>query len=451
MTPDIAILRARVSCPVFVPTDEGFLAAVTGFNLGATYAPDAAVAVETEADIVEAVRFAGENDLLVAVQNTGHGANGAMHGGLLILTGALDAMTIDGGTATIGAGARWSSVVAAASQYGLTPIAGASPTVGVVGYLLGGGLGPLARSHGFSSDYVRSFRIVTGAGDLVTASPTDHADLFWALRGGKAGFGVVTSVDVELVALAEIYGGSLFFATEHIERALRGWIEWTHTADPDVSTSIAIIRFPPLDAVPEPMRGKTLLNLRFAYPGTNEDGERLAAPLRALAPVMMDMIGAMPTTKMGMIHNDPTDPSPGWVIGRMFARADDALATALIESVGPEVAAPFAATEIRHLGSATAVDVDGGSAVGGREGAFTLNVAAVPNPGATIPAIEAFWQAFSAAISPWLSPVTTINFAGEPAAADLKNSWSPAIFARIQEVQRAYDPAGSFAWGRKAG
>jgi len=447
MTLPLDDLRSRVSGAVLVPGDPDFLDAVTGFNLSATYAPDAAVAVASEADVVEAVRFANEHSLRVAIQATGHGASGRLDGGLLILTGGLGRVSVAHGVATIGAGASWSAVGEVAAPLGLIAITGSAPNVGAVGYLLGGGLGPLARSHGFSSDYVRGFRVVTGTGELVTANATDHPDLFWALRGGKTGFGVVTSVDVRLLPMTELYGGSLFFATEHIGAALRGWIDWTQTADPRVSTSVAIMRFPPFDVVPEVFRGKTMLNLRFAYPGTDEDGERLAAPLRSLAPVMMDVLGAMPTTKMGMIHNDPTEPSPSWVNGGMLTHADDELATAMLGNVGADVAAPFVAVELRHLGSRTTVDVEGGSAVGGRDAAFTLNVVAVPNPGASVPAIEQAWANLAADIAPWRSPVTTINFAGEPPADQLKNSWSPEIFGRLREVAKVYDPEGRFTWG----
>ncbi|MES2170364.1 MAG: FAD-binding oxidoreductase [Actinomycetota bacterium] len=450
MTP-LDDLRSRVTGTVLSPTDPGFTEAVTGFNLSATYAPDAAITVATEADVVEAVRYALDNDLRVSVQATGHGASGHIDGGLLIITSNLNDVSIDDDIATIGAGAQWAAVVEKAGPLGLTAINGSAPGVGAVGFLLGGGLGPLARSHGFGSDRVRSFRVVTGTGELVTASATDHPDLFWALRGGKAGFGVVTSVDVELVPLTEIYGGSLFFAEGDIEAALRGWIEWTHTAHPQVSTSLAILRFPPLDVIPEPLRGKTLLNLRFAYPGANDDGERLAAPLRALAPVMMDLVGAMPTTKMGMIHNDPTQPSPSWVIGGMLTHADDGLVGAVLAEVGAGVRSPFVALELRHLGNRTEVDVDGGSAVGGRDAAFALSVVAIPNHQLDVPAIEAAWQRLLAGIGPWKAPVTTINFAGEPSASEFAKSWPRDMFERLQEIASVYDPEGRFTWNRNAG
>src|SRR5699024_5987064 len=113
--------------------------------------------------------------------------------------------------ATIGAGVRWGAVVALGAEAGLAPITGSSTNVGVVGYLLGGGLGPLSRSHGFSSDFLRGATVVLASGEVVHASETENPDLLWALRGGKGGFGVVTSVEVELVPLPDLYAGALVF------------------------------------------------------------------------------------------------------------------------------------------------------------------------------------------------------------------------------------------------
>ena len=182
---DIAELRSRVSGTVLRPADEGFAAEVAGFNLAIEQTPDVAVVATSTADVVEAVLFARELALPVRVQSTGHGAHDRITEGVLVSTRRMASVKLDPATrvATIGAGARWSRVIAAGAPLGLAPIAGASSSVGVVGYLTGGGFGPLARSHGVSSDYVRGFTVVTGTGDVVEASATSNADLFWALRG----------------------------------------------------------------------------------------------------------------------------------------------------------------------------------------------------------------------------------------------------------------------------
>ena len=312
------------------PGDPGFDEEISGFNLAINHQPELVVAAESADDVVAAVALARERGLAVNVQSTGH-TDTAIEGGVLISTRHMDDFELDADAATarVGAGVRWATVVAAAAERGLAPITGSSPNVGVVGYLLGGGVGPLARSHGFSSDYLLGLTVVTGEGELVEADADHNPDLFWALRGGKVGLGIVTEVRLRLVELSALYAGALMFAEEDIERALKTWAAWTATADDQVTTSVAIMRFPPFEMVPEPLRGRNLLALRFAYPGSAEKGAELAQPLRDAAPVYIDMLGELPLNEVGRIHSDPTDPAPATVSGRLLTHIDAELADAV--------------------------------------------------------------------------------------------------------------------------
>ncbi len=349
---DVTELRAAVAGPVLLPGEPGFADEVVSWIRTFDHTPRVAVGATSAADVVAAVAFARDNALPVRVQATGHGSHSAITDGMLIVTKRMTAVSVDAETrtATIAAGAQWAAVVAAAADVGLAPIAGSASTVGAVGFLLGGGVGPLVRSYGFGSDHIERFEVVTARGELVTASPGDNPRLFWALRGGKAGLGIVTEVRVRLVELDTIYAGSLMFDADAIEPALRAWVDYTQTAEPTVSTSVAILRMPDLPFIPEPVRGRTLLALRFAYTGDEADaastivrGEQLAAGLRAAAPVYLDALGAMPAGEIARIHNDPTDPTVGWTLGRMFDSIDQDLATALLEHVGAGKDAPYVA------------------------------------------------------------------------------------------------------------
>lgn len=451
---NFSTLAARVSGPVLTPSDEGFAAEVLGHNLAFTHRPDVAVGAANAADVVEAVRFAAAHSLPVRVLSTGHGDHAPIIGGMLIITKRLDAVAIDPETrlATIGAGVAWGQVHDAAGPLGLTPVSGSSATVGVVGYTLGGGLGPLARSHGFTSDYVRSFSVVTAAGELVRASASEHPELFWALRGGKGGLGIVTELELELLPLATVYAGAMFFDTEHIEAVLHGWIEWTATAHDEVTTSVAIINFPPIEQVPEIFRGKQLLTLRFAYPGDPGEGQRLAAPLRSLAPSLLDTVDVLPTSLMRLIHTDPEDSGPSWSSGLLLGELDQGFAETLLSTVGPAGAAPIIAVELRHLGAATATDVAGTSAVGGRDSAFTLTVVGAPVPALFAEVIPAFHGGLVRSIEEWVSPETTINFAGEVHDREaFESAWPAPIFERLEAVRALYDPAALFTYGPPAG
>ena len=440
-------LQSRVAGPVRTPSDDGFIEAVSGFNLYFSNTPDAVVGVMSANDIVESVRFAAENDLTVSVQATGHGAHHLIDGGILLDTSRLDSVSIDQDArlAKIGAGTRWAAVVAAAAPLGLAPITGSSTNVGVVGYTLGGGLGPLARSHGFTSDYVRSARLVTPEGELVTASAEENPDLLWAIRGGKGGFGIVTEMTIELVELPSLYAGSVMFPEPVIESVLRTWIDYTKTADPRVTTSVAIYHFPDVEQLPPPMRGQTLAAVRFAFPGEANEGEKLAAPLRALSPVIMGQLGPLPLTDVALIHNDPADPGPGWSRGALLNDLDGDFAAALLGAVGPGT--PVMIAEIRHVGSATSHDVPSGSSVGGRASGYTLSLIGAPNPALFETVLPAASQQVLDAVAQWVSPETNINFAGTPDLDTFRAAWPPAIYERLEAIRAKYDPHGRMAYG----
>jgi hypothetical protein len=161
--------------------------------------------------------------------------------------------------------------------------------------------------------------------------PGARADLLWALRGGGEAPASSRSSRSDWWTSRSLYAGSLVFAEDDIAAVFRGWLEWTRTAHPRVTTSAAIVRFPPMrgprqfgEADPSP---------RFAYPGAASEGKRLAAPLRALGPA-----GERPPRDAAdghrPIHGDPTEPAPTWFTGAMLARIDDELATRVLAEVG---------------------------------------------------------------------------------------------------------------------
>ena len=239
---DLARLRERVQGTVYVRGDAGLAAEVACFNPAIRHDPDVVVAVVSEGDVAEAVRFARDHDLPVRVQATGHGSESAIVGGLIVSTRALDSIVVDAAARLVrlGAGVRWAPVIQEAAEHGLAPITGSSTSVGAVGYTLGGGLGPLARTHGFTADWVRGFRVVTAQGDIVTADADSHPELFWALRGGKGGLAVVTEMTLEVVPLTTLYAGSVFFEGDAIEPAFRAWVDWAAGLGEEATTSVVL-------------------------------------------------------------------------------------------------------------------------------------------------------------------------------------------------------------------
>ena len=271
-----------------------------------------------------------------------------------------------GRSARIGAGATWEPVLAATAPHGLAALCGSAPGVGVAGYLLGGGLGPLARSYGFSADHIEAVEVVTPADGRLIVTAESDPDLFWALRGGKGGLGVVTAVTIGLLPLAEVYGGALYFGAADVPAVLAAYAEWSPALPESTTASIALLRLPEADALPDAIRGRTVAHVRVASIDAPAKAERHLAALRAVAKPVLDTIGRLPYDRIGTIHADPVTPMPVANGSATLATLDAGAVAALLAAAGPGTDAPLASVEVRTLGGAAARPAAVPNAVGGR-------------------------------------------------------------------------------------
>jgi len=306
-TLDVRELRSNMVGEVVIPGDESWDEARRAWNLAVDQRPVAVAIPETVQDVVELVTYARDCGLQVAPQGTGHsaGALGSLAHTILLKMHKLRGVTIDPVTRTARAeaGTIWIEVVESAAEHGLAALAGSSPDVGVVGYTLGGGLSFLARKHGIGANQVTAVEIVTADGEHRRADRENDPDLFWAVRGGGGAFGVVTAIEFDLFPLTEVYAGILWFPVERAAEILRAWRDWTDEV-PDEMTSVGrILQLPPIEAIPEPVRGKSFVIVETIYcGGDHADGERLAAPLRALGPVMDTVTGDADREALAAAH-----------------------------------------------------------------------------------------------------------------------------------------------------
>ncbi len=211
---DTATLALAVAGSVLLPGDAGYDDERAVFNLNHELVPAVIVVAQSASDVQAAVAFAAGQHRPVLVKTTGHQMVGTARGSVLISTHRMNGVTIDavGRTAKVGAGAIWAEVVQKAAKAGLAPLNGSNPTVGVSGYTLGGGLSPtLGRAHGYAADHVRSLDVVTADGELRHVDAASEPELFWALRGGKGNFAVVTALEFDLFPVSRLYGGGIYF------------------------------------------------------------------------------------------------------------------------------------------------------------------------------------------------------------------------------------------------
>jgi hypothetical protein len=433
-------LRAALAGQVFVPGEAGYDQARRAWNLAVDQRPAVVVEASSAADVAQAVRYARARGIRIAPQGTGHGAGPLepLDGAMLLRTTRMRQVRIDPAarTARAGAGAVWQDVTVPAAQHGLAALAGSSPTVGVAGYTLGGGLGWLARRYGLAASSVTAAELVTPDGDLVRADADHEPDLFWAVRGG-GGVGVVTAVEMHLYPVRDLYAGDLFFPIQRAAEVLHAWREWTATVPDEITSMGHLVRLPPLPQLPEPLRGRAFAILEAAYLGDAGTGAELTQPLRRLGPEL-DTFATIAPPALGQLHMDPGQPAPFQGDGAFLSDFPAAAIDALVGLTGPDTGTLLTSVEVGHLGGALARPAPGGGAQPSINANYLLTaVGAAPTPDLAA-AVRAQAHAAKDALGPWRADYDYYNFAETPAPASAV--LPPASYRRLQEIKAAYDP-----------
>ncbi|MEV4611492.1 FAD-binding oxidoreductase [Kitasatospora sp. NPDC049258] len=443
-----AALRAAVLGPVLLAGEDGYDEERSGFELGVERRPEVIVGARGTADVIAAVRFAAARRMPVAVLATGHGPSAPMDGGVLVSTRRMTGVRVDplARTARIEAGTPWERVIHESAVHGLVPPSGAAPAVGAVSYLLGGGLGLLSRRYGTGSAHVVAFDLVTADGRLLQVSADRHPDLFWAVRGSKDNLGIVTSVEVRLFPVPEIYGGGLYFDGATARDVLEGYLARTAQLPDEVASSVLLMRFPDSPALPPALAGRHIAHVRLAFLGGAREGERHFAPLRETGRLLLDTIGPVALTETGTIHGDPTEPLHGVSRTLMVRRPDPAAIDAIIDLAGPDADAPYG-VELRHLAGALARPPAAPCAAGHYpEAEFNVYLTSALPPGAAPTVVDAAQQRLVDALAPWAVPELCVNFlvGADAAAGRVRSAYPPADYARLQAIKARYDPDNTF-------
>ena len=433
-------LTGRIQGAVFAPGSGGYDEERAGFQRHSPHRPAVVVRAAGERDVRAAVEFAAAQGKKVAVQASGHGLSRGIDGGVLISTRAMSGVRVDARarTAWVEAGASWRRVIDAAAPHGLAPLSGSSPGVGAVSYTLGGGVGLLARRFGFAADHVRRLDLVTADGRLRQVTAEGEPDLFWALRGGGGNFGVVTGMEIGLVPLARIFGGGLYFDVEQVPGVLDAWRRWTQTVPEEMTSAVAMLLFPDLPVIPQPLRGRYVAQLQIAYAGPAEQGRQMVQPLRALGPCLRDTLRELPYIESGTVFDEPDQPHAYRSVNLLLRELDpEALAT-LPELAGPP-APVMCVAGLRHLGGALARPPRVASAVGHRDAAYSLTVLSPVATGED----GAVAAAHREVLGPWNRQAIgrSLNVTYGPLAEDqVRTAFAPEGYRRLTELKAHFDP-----------
>ncbi|MFE6946458.1 FAD-binding oxidoreductase [Streptomyces chartreusis] len=446
---EVQQLANAVAGPVLVPGDDAYEDECGVYNLNNPLRPSIVVGATSARDVQTAIRFAVQRNMPIAVKATGHQMPVPGDAALLITTSRMTRVRVDKAsrTARVEAGVRWQQLLDESERHGLTALAGSASDVGVVGYILGGGQSPVrGRSLGYAADHVREIQLVTADGEIRTVSARVEAELFWALRGGKGNFGVVTAIEIDLFPATGFYGGGLYYAGEHMAEVLQVWSEWVPTLPEEMTSSVAVQRLPPLPELPDPLRGAFVLHVRIAYLGAPDEAERLIAPLRAIADPLLDDLTERPDRAIGAIHKDPPGPLPYYDRTVSLRELGRETVDALVALTGPDSGCSLVSVEIRALGGAFDRSPANGNAVPTRGVPFVAFAFGVGGPQDADDLRGQLNKVFTG-LEPWTGERRMVNFlsADEATTADgMRSVYGESRYARLATVKKLYDPANFF-------
>jgi FAD/FMN-containing dehydrogenase len=390
------------------------------------------------ADVIDAVRFARANGLLVAIRGGGHNVGGRAlcDDGLVIDLSGMKGIHVDpkARRARVQPGVLLGELDRETHVFGLAAATGVVSKTGVAGLTLGGGVGWLARKYGLACDNVISFEMVTADGEVLQVSADEHPDLFWALRGGGGNFGVVTSFEYRLHPVKMILGGLVVHARDSARDLLRFYRSFTQSAPDELATYAALLHTP--DGMPA-------AGIVTCYCGDLAEGERVIAPLRGFGRPLMDMIQPMPFPVMQTVFDAavPDGHHNYWKSSFLRELSDEAID--VIVRYANEASSPLSAVLIEQYGGAASRVGVHDTAFAQRQTQYDLGILSQW----TDPAESArhvkwardFWEAMSG----HGSGAYLLNFLGEESDATIKAAFG-ANYDRLVEVKTAYDPTNFF-------
>jgi FAD/FMN-containing dehydrogenase len=442
-------LRSQVGGQVITAGSPGYDTARRATVINTERRPLAVVRATTPQDVALAVRFARAHSLPLAVRSGGHSVaqHSVVDDVVVIDLSDMKQVSIDpvARRARVQAGATSGDLAGPAHAHGLALSTGDTHSVGMGGLTTGGGIGFMVRKYGLAIDNLLAAQVVTADGAIVTASEAEHPDLFWAIRGGGGNVGIVTEFTYRLAPVGQVLAGVLLLpATRAV---LRGYLEYVVRAPEELTMIADLTHAPPAPFVPAERVGEPVLSVLVCWTGSEADGQRALAPLRALAAPIADAVGMMPYPDIYRFTAHQAAPQCV-AIRSMFADGlSDAALDAALAAVN-NATSPFSLVQFRGLGGAVARVPADATAFAHRNRRYLVTIIGLwldaTEDGARHQAwTEALWQA----IRPEGSGVY-VNFLQEEGPARVHEAYPPATYARLAEIKHRYDPQNMFRFNQ---
>lgn len=442
--------KTKLRGNLILPTDENYDVVRSIWNAMIDKRPAIIAQCTGTVDVMQAVRFAREHDLLIAVRGNGHNVagNALCNNGLVIDLSLMKGIHVDPEQRTARAqpGANWGDLDHETQAFGLASPGGIVSDTGISGLTLGGGFGWLTRQYGFTCDTLRSVDVVTAEGDLVKASETENSDLFWGIRGGGGNFGIVTSFEYNLYPVGpEVLAGLIIYSMDQASDVLRFYRDFAATAPRKLGSMAVFLTAPPAPFIPEAVHGKPVLAIIACYAGELEKGVEVLKPLREFGNPFIDGIKPKPYID----HNSSLDPGQPsgmqyyWKSEYLHEIADDAIETCI--SYAAEMTSPQARAALFHLGGAIKDHDEMSMAVSHRDAEFVLAInTGWKNPDDNKEQMQ-WTHDFWTAMKPFSTGGVYVNFLSEDdGQARVRSAYGDEKYERLVQLKNKYDPSNVF-------
>jgi FAD/FMN-containing dehydrogenase len=441
-------LRHVLQGEILTPDDAEYDGARQIWNAMIDRRPAMIVRCASVSDVPHVISFARERKLALAVRGGGHNIAGSAlcDGGVVLDLSRMTDVVVDPGRprAFVAPGATLGQVDAATQTHGLAIPVGINSTTGIAGLTIGGGFGWLTRKYGLTIDHLASADLVTADGDDLHLSDREHADLFWAIRGGGGNFGVVTRFEFALQAVGpQVVAGLMVFPFEQATEVLRAYRDYVASAPEEVNVWSVLRKAPPLPFLPKALHGEEIVVLAVFYCGDPADSEPHLDALRRLGDLQAEHVGVQPYTAWQQAFDPLLTPGARnyWKSHNFSHLSDDA-----IECIGAYAGRlPSPESEIfvgLIAGAANRVPSDA-TAYAHRDTAFVMNVHTRWRNPADDRTCIAWARQFFAASTPFASAGAYVNFMTEEEDTRVAAAYG-ANYARLVELKRRYDPANVF-------
>jgi FAD/FMN-containing dehydrogenase len=450
VTTDFETLAESFRGELVLSTSPGYDAARQVWNGAIDRRPACIARCTGVADVVAAVRFARERDLLVAVRAGGHGVAGhaVCDGGLVIDLSPMKGMRVDphASTARAGAGVLWGELDRETQLHGLATVGGIVTHTGIAGLTLGGGIGWLMRKHGATVDNLLSVDLVTADGDFVTASAEENPELFWGVRGGGGNFGIVTSFEYRLHPVGPIVlAGPVFHPLEDAPEVLCFYREFAAAAPDELTTMFELSVAQPLPFLPAEVHGQPILMVGACYAGPPQEGLEVVRPLKEFGDPIADLLEPKPYLALQSMF-DPFVPHGWhryWKAVELPPLTDEAIDT-LIEHASAQTS-PTSYCIVFQLGGALNRVGAEETAFSQRDAAHNVNINAVWTEDDPEPERHITWaREFFDAMQPHASGRVYVNFLGDEGQDRVRAAYGEHNYKRLARLKRVHDPTNFF-------